>query len=128
VEVTGHLRDVDAYFDSARVFIAPLRYGAGMKGKCGHAFSRGLPIVTTSLGAEGFGITDGRQALLRDDAASFADAVMTLLQDDGLWEAMSAEGLGLIRDHLTPEHMRDRLDGLLANCLHTADSSSPPDR
>ena len=54
IRPVGHVADVRQYFAAARMLIAPLRYGAGMKGKIGHAMSHGLPVVTTSVGAEGW--------------------------------------------------------------------------
>ena len=50
VTVTGFIEDVDPYFDLAKCFVSPLRYGAGMKGKIGQSMSLGLPIITTSIG------------------------------------------------------------------------------
>ena len=51
--VTGFVKDVKPYFDQVKTFVAPLRYGAGMKGKVGQSMSLGLPVVTTAIGAEG---------------------------------------------------------------------------
>ena len=76
ISVPGHLDDVSRYFDRARVFVSPLRAGAGMKGKIGMAMAFGLPVVTTSVGAEGMGLVDGTHALVADDPASFAEAVV----------------------------------------------------
>ena len=53
ISVPGYIHDVQPYFDKARVFVAPLRYGAGMKGKVGQSMQLGLPVVTTTIGAEG---------------------------------------------------------------------------
>ena len=89
VRVAGYVADPDAYFERSRVFVSPLRYGAGMKGKIGQAMSYGLPVVTTSIGAEGLGLVDGEHALVADDAASFADAVVRVYQDRVLWQKLS---------------------------------------
>jgi len=113
VIVTGFLEDVTEYFRSARVFVAPLRYGAGMKGKIGHALSMGLPIVTTGIGAEGMGLVHGRHAMICDDSDDFADAVVRLYQDEPTWTAMSREGIELVRREWTPEVMRQRLRAVL---------------
>ena len=59
VRVMGHVPDLDALLSRWRVFVAPIRYGAGVKGKITHALSLGLPAVTTSLGAEGMGFRHG---------------------------------------------------------------------
>ncbi|HEV7677204.1 MAG TPA: glycosyltransferase [Candidatus Dormibacteraeota bacterium] len=120
VVVTGFLEDVAEYFRMARVFVAPLRYGAGMKGKIGHALSMGLPTVTSTIGAEGMGLEDGRHALIRDDPMAFAAAVVQLYQDRETWETLSREGLELVRREWTPEAMRSRLETLMAETVRHA--------
>src|SRR5690606_34781966 len=58
VHVPGYIPDVSPYFLSSRVFVAPLRFGAGMKGKIGQSFEYGLPVITTDIGAEGMTLID----------------------------------------------------------------------
>jgi hypothetical protein len=53
VRLLGHVPDLDPLMARARVFVAPLRFGAGVKGKIGEALAYGLPVVTTAVGAEG---------------------------------------------------------------------------
>jgi O-antigen biosynthesis protein len=115
VKVTGYIAEVEPFFHSAAVFIAPLRYGGGLKGKLGHAMSLGIPVVTTAVGAEGMGIVDGIHALVRDDPQSFAAAVTEVSSDRDLWSRLSEGGLELIRSTLSRECMRERLRGLLAD-------------
>ncbi len=90
VNVTGYIRDVTAFFRSARVFVAPLRFGAGVKGKIGQALEFALPIVTTPVGAEGLGFAHRRDAMIAEDAGAFADAAVELYQDRDLWMRLSA--------------------------------------
>jgi glycosyltransferase involved in cell wall biosynthesis len=89
VEVAGYVADVDPWFERARVFVSPLRFGAGMKGKIGQAMSHGLPVVTTTIGAEGMGLVDGEHALVADDPEAFAAAVVRVYQDEALWGRLS---------------------------------------
>jgi GT2 family glycosyltransferase/glycosyltransferase involved in cell wall biosynthesis len=114
VTVTGYRADVDPFFSAAAVFVAPLRYGAGVKGKVGQAMSFGVPVVTTRIGSEGMGIVDGRHALVRDDPAAFAEAVVQLATDADLWEHVSAAGMMLVTERFSPARMRTRLQALLA--------------
>jgi glycosyltransferase involved in cell wall biosynthesis len=93
VEMTGYIEDLDDLLSRAKVGVAPLRYGAGMKGKIGSYMCNGLPVVTTSIGAEGMGLVDGQDALIRDDPAAFADAVKELCEDETLWKRLSLRGL-----------------------------------
>ena len=89
------------YFEQARVFVAPLRYGAGMKGKIGHSMSYGLPVVTTSIGAEGMALVDGENALLADTAKEFAAAVVRLYTDKDLWERIARASSAHIAAHFS---------------------------
>lgn len=90
ITVTGYIEDVGPYFRSARLFVAPLRYGAGINGKIGHALTFGLPIVTTPVGASGFDLVHGSTAMVVEGERDFADAVVALYQDVTLWEKFSA--------------------------------------
>jgi glycosyltransferase involved in cell wall biosynthesis len=96
VLITGFVANVSPYFEEARLFVAPLRYGAGMKGKVGHALSFGLPIVATSVATEGFDLADGENCLIADDTASFAQAIVRLYGDRSMWERLSENGTAAI--------------------------------
>jgi glycosyltransferase involved in cell wall biosynthesis len=89
------LRDV---FDATRVFVCPLRAGAGVKGKVSAAMSYGLPVVTTSVGAEGMDMRDGEQMLLADDPAAFASACLRVYRDEALWQRLSDAGQALVQE------------------------------
>jgi GT2 family glycosyltransferase/protein-L-isoaspartate O-methyltransferase len=103
IEVTGFVPETGPYLDAARVSVAPLRYGAGMKGKVGEALGRGVPVVTTSIGAEGMGLTHGRHLLVADTAQAFADEVLRVYRDAALWEELSGAGRALIDERYGPE-------------------------
>ena len=113
VRYLGWVPDIAGVLNEVVLSVAPLRYGAGMKGKVGQAMSVGLPVVTTSIGAEGMGITDGIDALIRDDPAGFAEAVVRLHQDGRLWGSISLNARRLVRRRWTSDAMRVRLEHLL---------------
>lgn len=92
VTITGPVPEMEPYLEAARVSIAPLRFGAGMKGKIGEALAHGLPVVTTPLGAEGMGLVDREQVLIAPDAAAFAAGVVELHADPELWSSLAAAG------------------------------------
>lgn len=85
VEVLGYVEELKPLYDRSRVTIAPLRYGAGMKGKVGQSMVLGVPVVSTPVGAEGLGVRDGYDMLITQDAKEFAEATLRLLHDDALW-------------------------------------------
>jgi glycosyltransferase involved in cell wall biosynthesis len=126
VEVPGYRNDVSGAFDHARVFVSPLRYGAGMKGKIGMAMALGLPVVTTTIGAEGMGLVDGTHALVADEPEAFADAVVRLCRDDELWTRLSEEARHLVTAAWSPGAMADRLGGLLTRTTRATPRSMVP--
>lgn len=97
--VPGRVDDLSPLFASASVFVAPLRYGAGVKGKIYSAFGAGVPVVSTAIGVEGMNLTEGTHALIADDPAAFADAVLALASDQQRWTDIAEAGWTFVRDH-----------------------------
>jgi GT2 family glycosyltransferase/glycosyltransferase involved in cell wall biosynthesis len=123
VDVPGFIPDVEPYFLSHRIFVAPLRYGAGMKGKIGHSLSYGLPTISTSIGAEGFGLRDGEDFLRADDAAEFAAAILRVYSDAALWMRLSENALSALRP-FTSEAISEKLQQILDDVLATEVASA----
>ncbi len=92
VVVAGWVPELSSLLDSHRVSIAPLRFGAGIKGKIGEALAAGLPVVTTTVGAEGMGLEHEETAMIADSASAFADAVVRLCSDPNLHRKLSESG------------------------------------
>jgi glycosyltransferase involved in cell wall biosynthesis len=65
--------------------------------------SYGLPVITTSTGAAGFGLRDGREAIIADTPTEFATAVIRVYRDRDLWQQLSDNGYDHIRQHFTPQ-------------------------
>ncbi len=97
--VPGRVDDLGPLFASASVFVAPLRYGAGVKGKIYSAFGAGVPVVSTAIGVEGMNLTEGTHALIADEPAAFADAVLALASDQQRWSDITEAGWTFVRDH-----------------------------
>jgi len=91
VTVTGRVDDVRPYIAGAAVYVAPLRMGGGTRLKLLEAMAMGAAIVSTRLGAEGLPVEAGRHLLLADDAADFANAVLSLLSDPAQRSALGRE-------------------------------------
>ena len=106
IRVTGYVESVTDYFESARIFVSPLRFGAGMKGKIGQSLSYGLPVVTTSVGAEGIGLTDGYHAYIADSPESFAEKVVLLYQNPEVWNLFSTRSRTLLQQKYSPEAVK----------------------
>ncbi len=117
VRVLGYVPEIAPLFERARVFVAPMRFGAGMKGKVGDALSYGLPVVTTAVGAEGMSLRDGEEALIADTAADFAAAVVRLYREEALWRRLSSNARAHAERHFSPRVVgrivNDSIRGLL---------------
>ena len=72
--------------------MAPLRVGAGLKGKVATSLGYGVPIVMTTIAAEGMGLQNEEDALIADDPVAFAEAVIRLYSDSALWDRLSIRG------------------------------------
>lgn len=95
IEVLGYVEDLDQALASVRMTVAPLRYGAGTKGKVAMSLSRGVPCVLTSIAAEGMGFGDG-EVIVADDPLEMAQSVVRVYRDRELWYALSRAGLAYI--------------------------------
>jgi glycosyltransferase involved in cell wall biosynthesis len=113
VDVKGWVPDLDPLLDSARALVAPLTYGAGLKGKVTQALAVGLPVVTTPVGAEGLDAIDGKHMLIGETPEELAERVLRVVRDDELWRRLSAAGQELARDRCSRTVMADRLRELL---------------
>jgi hypothetical protein len=94
--IDGFIDDLGPVLSKARVMLVPLRYGAGLKGKIVTAMAHGLPVVTTSVGAEGMALTHGENVLVADTPQDMAAAVARLYTDEMLWKRLSAAGLAFV--------------------------------
>ncbi|OIQ49171.1 hypothetical protein BerOc1_01095 [Pseudodesulfovibrio hydrargyri] len=92
VVVTGTVDDVRGYIDAASVYVVPLRIGGGSRLKILEALSMAKVVVSTSVGAEGLDLDDGKHLLLRDDPQAFARAVTDVLGDGGAYGGLADAG------------------------------------
>ena len=85
----GYVRDISPFYLHSRMMVAPLRYGAGVKGKLGQALEYFLPIITSTIGAEGMFFTHQKNALIANNTQEFAQEIIRLYSDDQLWKLLS---------------------------------------
>ncbi|MCL1634499.1 glycosyltransferase [Luteimonas sp. SX5] len=107
VVVHGHVPDITSFMDGARIGLAPLRYGAGVKGKVNLSMAHGQPVVATPCAVEGMHLRDGHDVLVAGSAQAFADAVVRLYGDEALWQALSRNGLDNVARHFSADAARD---------------------
>ena len=107
VRVHGYVADLDPYILGARIAVAPLRYGAGVKGKVNLSMAHGQPVVATPCAVESMHLVDGVDVLVADDAQAFADAILRLDADAALWTQLSNNGRANVQRHFSFEAARD---------------------
>ena len=113
VVMAGFVEQVEPLIDAARLSLAPLRYGAGVKGKINQAMAHGLPVVATAVAAEGMNLRPGEDLLVSDDPKGFADAIVRLYDDEVLWHTLAANGRANIEQHFSRAAAARTLAGLL---------------
>lgn len=101
INVTGYLPDIDSFFHNCRLSVAPLRFGAGLKGKVATSLGYGLPCVATSIAVEGSGLAVDEEILVADGPEMFAAAVIRLYRDEVLWQELSDRGLNYMERHFS---------------------------
>ena len=103
IRVHGHVPDIAPFLDGCRLALAPLRFGAGVKGKVNLSMAHGQPVVATSCATEGMHLQPGLDVLVADNAEAFAAEVVRLYQDPVLWQRLSDQGRANVRRHFSPE-------------------------
>ncbi len=106
VEIHGHVPDLQPWLEGCRISVAPLRYGAGVKGKINQAMAHGLPVVATSAAVEGMHLGDDVDVLVADSPESFAQAVLRLDGDAVLWERIATHALDNVATHFSLDAAR----------------------
>jgi GT2 family glycosyltransferase/glycosyltransferase involved in cell wall biosynthesis/regulator of replication initiation timing len=110
--VTGLQPDVRPFFESVKLSVAPLRYGAGIKGKINLSMGFGVPVVATSLAVEGIMLIDREDILIADEPKDFARAIIDLYESEELWNRLSQNGIKKTRARYSVPAVRRRLSHL----------------
>ena len=113
LQVTGYVPDLGPLFAKSRVFVAPLRYGAGVKGKIITSMVEGLPVVTTTIGNEGLNLADGREAFIADDPEAFAAQTVELYTNQALWERMVANAHDFIQRNYSSQKAQQLIEAAI---------------
>ena len=113
LQLHGRVADLGPWMESCLASLAPLRFGAGVKGKINMSMSYGLPVIATSLAAEGMHLQDGADVLIAELPVDFARAVTTLRHDPALWQRLSSASLNNIRRHFSRESAAETLRRVL---------------
>ncbi len=113
--VEGWTEDLEGTLQNARVLLAPLRFGAGIKGKLLDAMLHGIPSVTTSIGSEGMKGKLPWNGAVEDDGEVFVQQAVELYQNREKWEKAQSHGEELVREHFDKRIHREALKTHLAH-------------
>lgn len=111
----GRVENIQEIIDASRINIAPLRYGAGAKGKISQALASGLPTIATTEAADGMNVIDRKSTLLADDAESFSSAILNLNDDEILWSLLSKNGYLIAEEFFSEQAASREIQALLRN-------------
>jgi len=126
IRLHGFVADIEPYMTGCRISVAPLRYGAGVKGKVNQAMSHGLPVVATSCAAEGMYTEHGVDILMADDAPQFAAEIVRLYQDRELWQTLAENGRLNVERHFSVGAARRAVIGTLESVGLTVSADGAP--
>jgi len=101
LQLHGRVAELAPWLDTCLASIAPLRFGAGVKGKINMAMSYGVPVIATPVAAEGMQLTENVDVLIAQDAASFVAATLRLHHEEALWNKLSGSGLENVQRHFS---------------------------
>jgi GT2 family glycosyltransferase/glycosyltransferase involved in cell wall biosynthesis len=113
VIITGFVEELAPLLNKMRVSVAPLRYGAGIKGKIGTSMAAGLPVIATAIAVEGMSLTDGENILVADSPKEFAKAIVKLYQNDVVWKRIRDNGLLFAQKKWGPDVAWENLAAIL---------------
>ena len=122
IKVLGFVEDLDPILDKVRLSVAPLRYGAGVKGKIGTSIASGLPVVASSIAIEGMSLSYGENIIFADMPEEFANQVIKIYNNEDLWSQLSLNGV----EFATRTWGKDTSMSILSSILKELDINSQP--
>lgn len=120
VDLVGPVEEVTAELARGDVFVAPLRAGSGVRLKLLEAFAHGIPVVATSLAAEGLDVRDGVHLLIADDPSSFATATVRLLEDGELRRRLARAARTHVEERYDWRSIGGQFEAMIASVVVSA--------
>jgi glycosyltransferase involved in cell wall biosynthesis len=126
VTLLGYVEDLEAIYSGCRISIAPLLFGSGIKVKVISAMARGLPLVTTSIGAEGLEVKHQDQLMIADSSSAMVASITQLLEDDILWQRIATNSRQVVIDKYTWAQMFNAMIGDINSVAQSRHRVSTP--
>jgi polysaccharide biosynthesis protein PslH len=118
VVVTGHVPETRPYFEEAAVFVSPLRAGSGVQVKNLEAMAMGVPVVTTTVGAEGLEVNANQDLLVADTPEVFAKKVVDLIENPDFRQSVGSAGRKLVETKYNWQILGQRLEDVYSRVCH----------
>ena len=109
----GWVADLTALYARVRLSVAPLRFGAGLKGKVAGSLAQGVPVIATTVAVEGMGLAEGDGVAIADEPEAFARALLHVYRDASAWSQLSSRARAACASLYAPERAREILRVLL---------------
>jgi sugar transferase (PEP-CTERM/EpsH1 system associated) len=119
IVVTGRVPDVRPFMEKAAVYVVPIRIGGGTRLKIYEAMAMELPMVSTTIGAEGLPVADGEEILLRDTPQEFTKAVVKLLKDKNLAKKIGERAAQIVREKFGWRRVADNFSALCEKAVES---------
>jgi glycosyltransferase involved in cell wall biosynthesis len=113
IEILGFVKDLQPLYDNIKLSIAPLRFGAGIKGKIANSMCYGVPTVATTLAGEGMGLVDNQTIIIADTPNDFAHKIFETYNDEHLWNKISENSYKFALSHYSYEVIQRKVTNLL---------------
>lgn len=108
IKLVGYVSDLDSLLQQIRLTVAPLRYGAGVKGKVIGSIGCGTPVVASPIAAEGLPLISGEDIFICDNDEAFMQAVIQVYNDEALWQKLSDKGLAKVSTEYSFEAAKNK--------------------
>jgi glycosyltransferase involved in cell wall biosynthesis len=118
IEVLGFVEDLGPIYARSRAMIAPLRYGAGLKGKIISSLAYGVPCISTTIGIEGSGLLNGRDILVADSADEFSSLIFKVFKSEYIWQKLSKNGIKYFKENYSTEVGYPKIEKLVRSVYH----------
>lgn len=123
IVVTGRVEDVRPYMERASLYVVPIRVGGGTRLKIYEAMSMEMPIVSTTVGAEGLPVRDGAELVLADTPEDFARAVVRLLKDEDAARQLGERAASLVREQFGWRKVAESFSAICERAIELKDVS-----
>jgi len=107
IELTGFVQELEPYFQKARAFVIPLRFGSGIKVKLLNAMYRGIPVVTTPIGTEGLDVKSGKDLFCTSEIEGQVNGIDTLLTDQSTWTNLRDNSRSIAKNYTWKKLLSD---------------------